>query len=247
LTADILSGDRKTPGITELAVDFIFDSLKTAFVLILSWDPEVYKTVWTSLYVSLIAIVFSTVAGVPAGMAIGLGQFPGRRAVITLLNTLMALPTVVIGLVVYGFFSRSGPMGQFGLLFTPAAMVVGQIILATPIIANYTLGALSASDSRIMPTALTLGASTSRGALLLMQEIRFGVMAAIIAGFGRIIAEVGVAMMLGGNIRGYTRTMTTAIALETSKGEFAFGLALGIFLLSVALLINMFLNFLQQR
>jgi tungstate transport system permease protein len=98
-----------------------------------------------------------------------------------------------------------------------------------------------------MPTALTLGASTSRGALLLMQEIRFGVMAAIIAGFGRIIAEVGVAMMLGGNIRGYTRTMTTAIALETSKGEFAFGLALGIFLLSVALLINMFLNFLQQR
>lgn len=228
-------------------MDFIFDSLKTAFVLILSWDPEVYKTVWTSLYVSLIAIVFSTVAGVPAGMAIGLGQFPGRRAVITLLNTLMALPTVVIGLVVYGFFSRSGPMGQFGLLFTPAAMVVGQIILATPIIANYTLGALSASDSRIMPTALTLGASTSRGALLLMQEIRFGVMAAIIAGFGRIIAEVGVAMMLGGNIRGYTRTMTTAIALETSKGEFAFGLALGIFLLSVALLINMFLNFLQQR
>jgi len=228
-------------------VDFIFDSLKTAFLLILSWDPEVYKTVWTSLYVSLIAIVFSTVAGVPAGMAIGLGQFPGRRAVITLLNTLMALPTVVIGLVVYGFFSRSGPMGQFGLLFTPAAMVVGQIILATPIIANYTLGALSASDSRIMPTALTLGASTSRGALLLMQEIRFGVMAAIIAGFGRIIAEVGVAMMLGGNIRGYTRTMTTAIALETSKGEFAFGLALGIFLLSVALLINMFLNFLQQR
>ncbi|MDY0263260.1 ABC transporter permease [Syntrophotalea acetylenica] len=228
-------------------MDFIFDSLKTAFLLILSWDPEVYKTVWTSLYVSLIAIVFSTVAGVPAGMAIGLGQFPGRRAVITLLNTLMALPTVVIGLVVYGFFSRSGPMGQFGLLFTPAAMVVGQIILATPIIANYTLGALSASDSRIMPTALTLGASTSRGALLLMQEIRFGVMAAIIAGFGRIIAEVGVAMMLGGNIRGYTRTMTTAIALETSKGEFAFGLALGIFLLSVALLINMFLNFLQQR
>jgi tungstate transport system permease protein len=247
LTADILSGDRKRPGITELAVDFIFDSLKTAFVLILSWDPEVYKTVWTSLYVSLIAIVFSTVAGVPAGMAIGLGQFPGRRAVITLLNTLMALPTVVIGLVMYGFLSRSGPLGQFGLLFTPAAMVVGQIILATPIIANYTLGALSASDSRIMPTALTLGASTSRGALLLMQEIRFGVMAAIIAGFGRIIAEVGVAMMLGGNIRGYTRTMTTAIALETSKGEFAFGLALGIFLLSVALLINMFLNFLQQR
>jgi tungstate transport system permease protein len=228
-------------------VGFLFDSLKTALELILSLDPEVYNTVWTSLYVSAIAIVFATIAGVPAGLAIGIGRFPGRRVVITLLNTLMALPTVVVGLVVYGFLSRMGPLGQFGLLFTPSAMIIGQIILATPIIANYTLGALSASDSRIMPTALTLGASTTRGAILLLQEIRFGVMAAIIAGFGRIIAEVGVAMMLGGNIRGYTRTMTTAIALETSKGEFAFGLALGIFLMSVALLINMFLNFLQQR
>ncbi len=226
---------------------FLSDSLKTALALILSFDPEVYATVWTSLYVSTIAIVFATVAGVPAGLAIGLGRFPGRRAVITLLNTLMALPTVVVGLVLYGFLSRMGPLGQFGLLFTPAAIVMGQIILATPIIANYTLGALSASDGRIMPTALTLGASTSRGAMVLLQEIRFGVMAAIIAGFGRIIAEVGVAMMLGGNIRGYTRTMTTAIALETSKGEFAFGLAIGVFLLSVALLINMFLNLLQQR
>ena len=226
---------------------FLLDSLKTALELILSLDPEVYNTVWTSLYVSAIAIVFATVAGVPAGLAIGIGRFPGRRVVITLLNTLMALPTVVVGLVVYGFLSRMGPLGQFGLLFTPTAMIIGQIILATPIIANYTLAALSASDSRIMPTALTLGASTTRGAILLLQEIRFGVMAAIIAGFGRIIAEVGVAMMLGGNIRGYTRTMTTAIALETSKGEFAFGLALGIFLMSVALLINMFLNFLQQR
>ncbi|MGE4543580.1 MAG: ABC transporter permease [Pedobacter sp.] len=226
---------------------FLFDSLKTALDLILSLDPEVYSTVWTSLYVSSIAIVFATIAGVPAGLAIGIGRFPGRRVVITLLNTLMALPTVVVGLVVYGFLSRMGPLGQFGLLFTPSAMIIGQIILATPIIANYTLGALSASDSRIMPTALTLGASTTRGAVLLLQEIRFGVVAAIIAGFGRIIAEVGVAMMLGGNIRGVTRTMTTAIALETSKGEFAFGLALGIFLMSVALLINMFLNFLQQR
>lgn len=226
---------------------FLFDSLKTALAMIFEFNPEVYITVWTSLYVSGIAIIFATLAGVPAGLAVGLGRFPGRRIVITLLNTLMALPTVVVGLVVYGFLSRVGPLGQFGLLFTPTAMVIGQIILATPIIANYTLGAMSASDSRIMPTALTLGASTTRGAMILLQEIRFGVMAAIIAGFGRIIAEVGVAMMLGGNIRGVTRTMTTAIALETSKGEFAFGLALGIFLLAVALLINMFLNFLQQR
>ncbi len=159
----------------------------------------------------------------------------------------MALPTVVVGLICYGFFSRMGPLGSWGLLFTPWAMVIGQIILATPIIANYTLSALSSADVRILPTAKTLGANSFQSSLLLLQEIRFGAMAAIIAGFGRVVAEVGVAMMLGGNIRGFTRTMTTAIALETSKGEFAFGLALGLFLMAVALLVNLFLNLLQQR
>jgi tungstate transport system permease protein len=228
-------------------LDFLLDSLIQALQLIFSYDPEVYMTIWTSLYVSSIAIILGSLLGVPAGLIIGTCQFPGKRAVITLLNTLMALPTVVVGLVCYGFFSRMGPLGSWGLLFTPWAMVIGQVILATPIIANYTLGALSAADNRIMPTALTLGASSFQSSLQLLQEIRFGAMAAIIAGFGRVIAEVGVAMMLGGNIRGYTRTMTTAIALETSKGEFAFGLALGLFLMTVALLVNMFLNLLQQR
>jgi tungstate transport system permease protein len=228
-------------------LDFLLDSLIQALQLILSYNPEVYHTVWTSLYVSSIAIILGSLLGVPAGLIIGICQFPGKRTVITLLNTLMALPTVVVGLVCYGFFSRMGPLGSWGLLFTPWAMVVGQVILATPIIANYTLGALSAADGRIMPTALTLGASSFQSSLQLLQEIRFGAMAAIIAGFGRVIAEVGVAMMLGGNIRGYTRTMTTAIALETSKGEFAFGLALGLFLMTVALLVNLFLNLLQQR
>jgi tungstate transport system permease protein len=228
-------------------LNFLFESLIKALELILSFDPEVYLTVWTSLYVSSIAIVLATLLGVPAGLIIGTCQFPGRRIVITLLNTLMALPTVVVGLVCYGFLSRMGPFGQWGLLFTPWAMVLGQVILGTPIIANYTLGALSAADGRIIPTALTLGASQLQSSLQLLQEIRFGAMAAVIAGFGRVIAEVGVAMMLGGNIRGYTRTMTTAIALETSKGEFAFGLALGLFLMTVALLVNLFLNLLQQR
>ena len=228
-------------------MDFIFESLIKALELIFSVDPEVYVTVWVSLYVSFIAIILATLIGIPAGLIIGTAQFPGKRVVITLLNTLMALPTVVVGLVVYGFLSRMGPLGSWGLLFTPWAMVIGQVILAVPIIANYTLGALSAADPRIMPTALTLGASQMQGSMQLLQEIRFGAMAAVIAGFGRVIAEVGVAMMLGGNIRGYTRTMTTAIALETSKGEFAFGLALGVFLLGVALLVNLFLNLLQQR
>lgn len=228
-------------------MDFLLDSLTQALQLILSFEPEVYLTVWTSLYVSSIAIFLAALLGIPVGLAIGICQFPGKRMVITLLNTLMALPTVVVGLVCYGFLSRMGPLGHWGLLFTPWAMVIGQVILATPIIANYTLGALSAADNRILPTALTLGANSLQSSLQLLQEIRFGAMAAIIAGFGRVIAEVGVAMMLGGNIRGFTRTMTTAIALETSKGEFAFGLALGLFLMCVALLVNLFLNLLQQR
>ena len=165
----------------------------------------------------------------------------------TLLNTLMALPTVVVGLVLFGVFSRQGPLGSFGLLFTPVAMIAGQMVLATPVVAHCVLAAVKGSDARIMNTALTLGASRFQAGVQLLKEIRFGVIAAVVAGFGRVIAEVGVAMMLGGNIRGTTRTMTTAIALETSKGEFAMGLSLGIVLLSVALGVNLFLNLLQQR
>ncbi|EAT15556.1 ABC transporter permease [Desulfuromonas acetoxidans] len=228
-------------------MSFIVESLRTAFALILSFDGEVFNTVNTSLTISSVAIVIATLISVPIGIVIALNQFTGKTICLTLLNTLMALPTVVVGLVVYGFLSRQGPLGQFGLLFTPGAMIIGQTILATPIVTNYTLAAVVGSDPRILPTAQTLGAGPLTSVLVLVKEIRFGIMAALIAGFGRIIAEVGVAMMLGGNIRGYTRTMTTAIALETSKGEFAFGLALGIILLSVALAINIFLNLLQQR
>lgn len=215
--------------------------------MILAMDPEVLGAVWTSLYTSGIAIVLAAVVGIPAGTLLGLGRFRGRRVALTLLNTLMALPTVVVGLVLYGFFSRQGPLGTFGLLFTPIAMIAGQMALSIPIVANYTVAAVAGADPRILNTALTLGASRLRASWQLLLEVRFGVMAAVVAGFGRVIAEVGVAMMLGGNIRGYTRTMTTAIALETSKGEFAFGLALGLVLMTVALIVNLFLNLLQQR
>jgi len=226
---------------------YLLDSFQHALRLIFAFDPEVFRTVWTSLYTSLTAILLATVSGVPIGVAVGLLRFPGRRVVLTLLNTLLALPTVVVGLVLFGFFSRQGPLGPLGLLFTPWAMIAGQIVLSTPIVANYTVSAVTGADPRILPTAQTLGAGRFLGTCQLLLEVRFGVMAALVAGFGRVIAEVGVAMMLGGNIRGYTRTMTTAIALETSKGEFAFGLALGIVLLGVALFINMFLHILQQR
>lgn len=228
-------------------MNYLLDSLLKALELIAGFDPEVRMAVWTSLYTSGCATLLSGLLGIPLGLWLGLSRFRGRRLAITLLNTLMALPTVVIGLVLFGLFSRQGPLGPLGLLFTPLAMIAGQTVLALPIIANLVLTAVTGADERIMNTALTLGASRLQAARQLLREIRFGVMAAVIAGFGRVIAEVGVAMMLGGNIRNSTRTMTTAIALETSKGDFAFGMALGLILLGVALLVNMALNILQQR
>jgi tungstate transport system permease protein len=228
-------------------MEFLTSSLQTAFALIISWDPEVFNAVYTSVTVAVWSTVLAALFGAPLGIAIGAGTFPGRRLVITLLNTLMALPTVVVGLVVYGFLSRMGPLGGLNLLFTPKAIIIGQTILAVPIVAHYSLGTLAGADKRIIPTALTLGAGPLDCFLQLLLEVRFGMMAAVIAGFGRVIAEVGVAMMLGGNIRGYTRTMTTAIAMETGKGEFAFGLALGIILMSVALAVNLLLNLVQQK
>ena len=226
---------------------YLGDSLLTAFELILGFDRDVRMTVWTSLYTSSCSIVIAALIGVPTGLWLGLKRFRGRQLLIALLNTLMAMPTVVVGLLLFGLLSRQGPFGPLGLLFTPLAMIAGQSVLATPIVANLVLAAVTGADRRIINTALTLGASRLQAAIKLLSEVRFGVMAAVIAGFGRVIAEVGVAMMLGGNIRNSTRTMTTAIALETSKGEFAFGLALGVILLSVALVVNLFLNSLQQR
>ena len=219
-------------------MDYLLTSLSAALDLIVHLNQEVLSTVGISLYTSLSAILLASVLGVPVGIAIGLSRFHGRRLVLTLLNTLMALPTVVIGLVLFGLFSRQGPLGSWGLLYTPLAMIIGQTVLATPIVANYTLAVVNGADSRIMSTVRTLGAGPLHSAWKLLKETRFGIIAAIIAGFGRVIAEVGVVMMLGGNIRGITRTMTTAIALETSKGEFSYALSLGIILITLALGIN---------
>lgn len=228
-------------------MDFIRESFQTSLSLILSLDREVFAAVRTSVSIAAWSILFASLAGIPLGVAVAVKEFPLKRWVIAALNTLMAMPTVVVGLVVYGVISRQGPLGGLGLLFTPGAIIIGQSLLAIPIVANYTLSTVNGADRRILPTALTLGAGPLQCVLQLVSEVRFGVMAAVIAGFGRVISEVGVAMILGGNIRGYTRTMTTAIAMETSKGEFAFGLALGIILMAVALIVNLILNFMQQR
>ena len=217
-----------------------------AISLILSGDSDVFSAVAISLSVALWSILFASVVAVPLGVAITVGKFPLKSVVRLVLNSLMAMPTVVIGLVVYGFLSRQGPLGSMGMLFTPKAIIIGQTILAIPVIANYTLTAIQGADERILPTARTLGASSLQCLYQLAREVRFGLIAAIIAGFGRVVSEVGIAMMLGGNIRMYTRTMTTAIALETSKGDFAFGLALGLILIVVALAVNAVLTVAQE-
>jgi tungstate transport system permease protein len=221
-------------------------SLLSAWRLLWSFDPEVYFVVWTSLKISTASAFLAAVAGIPAGMTLALARFRGRGLVLLLLNTALALPTVVVGLFVYAFISRRGPLGQFGLLFTPAGVVVGEFILALPLAVHYSLSAIQSLDPRLFLTIRSLGASRWQEARKILSEGRHGIMAAVVAAFGRTIAEVGVAMMLGGNIDGFTRTMTTAIALETSKGEFEFGLALGIFLLTVAFAVNGGLYVLQR-
>lgn len=226
---------------------YLADSVAEAFRRIASLDPDVVDAVRTSILVSASATAVASAVGIPLGLAVGLAEFPLKRVAITALNSLMAVPTVVVGLLVYAFLSRQGPLGVLGLLFTPAAIAIGGTLLAAPIVANYAMAAARGADPRILPTARTLGAGPLQAFAKFAAEIRFGIVAAGIAGFGRVVSEVGVAMMLGGNIRGFTRTMTTAIALETSKGEFALGIALGAVLLTVAFAVNVLLHILQQK
>ena len=228
-------------------MSFIIEGLQKAFILIFSLDKEILQIVLFSLRVSSMAILFASLLGVPLGFLIGSKDFWGKNFIIVLLNNSLAIPTVVIGLLVYSLISRVGPLGYFGLLYTPTAIIIGQLLLSLPIIVALTHSAIQAIDSKIRNTALTLGATEIQAAWAVIKEARFAVMSAVIAGFGRNIAEVGAAMMLGGNIKGSTRTMTTAITLETSKGEFGFGIALGILLLMISLIINIVLSYFQSK
>jgi len=228
-------------------MEYLLEGVRHAFELILTLDREIVTITFISLNISTIAIICASVTGVPVGFIIGINKFRGRSIVITILNTLMAFPTVVVGLLVYSMVSHKGPLGPLGLLFTPTAMIIGQFILATPIIMALTISATQGIDPKVKSTAMVLGANSFQSGIAIVLEARFAIIAAVIAGFGRIIGEVGASMMLGGNIRGYTRNITTAIALETSKGEFSLGLALGFILLAVALIINFLLRFLQSK
>jgi len=228
-------------------MDYILNGFFEALKLIFSFDKEFLEIVFVSLKVSFLSTVLATVFGVPFGIFVSYKEkFFLKNAIITVLNTCMSLPTVVIGLTVYSFLSRKGPFGEFSLLFTQTAIVIGQFILIFPVISSLTISAIKGLDKRVKKTVVLLGANNLQQFVIFVKEARFGIMAAIIAGFGRVFAEVGISMMLGGNIKNYTRTITTAIALETSKGEFALGVALGIVLLTVALLINIVFSGIQR-
>ncbi len=216
----------------------IVEGIREAFRLLVTLDPEVVSIAGVSLKVSLASAAAATLMGIPMGFALATRDFRGRGVTITLVNALLALPTVVVGLFCFALLSRQGPIGVLGLLFTPVAMAVGQTILATPIVTAFTLAAVQAVDPRVAETARTLGATHSQMRWTILVEARFAVLAAIIAAFGRVVAEVGVSLMLGGNIRHFTRNLTTAIALETSKGEFGLGLALGIILMFIGFVVN---------
>jgi tungstate transport system permease protein len=220
-------------------MDYIFEAISGAFRLIFALDAEVLTITLLSLRIAVSATIIAAMAGIPLAYFVATREFRGKGVLLTIFNTLMALPTVVVGLFCYSFLSRKGPLGFLDLLFTPSGIIIGDIILAFPLIVGLTIAAVNAVDPRARMTAISLGASPRQVSFTILAEARFGLMAALFNGFGRVVAEVGSAMMLGGNIRGYTRTITTAIALETSKGEFAFGMALGIILLTLALSVNL--------
>ena len=215
--------------------------------LIICFDPEVMEIAARTLGIAGTSCLLASLISLPLASLIHFRQFRGKRVLVNIIQTLFSVPTVIVGLFVFVLLSRAGPLGELGILFTPAAMVIGQMILITPILLGLTISALSGVSKEVVETATSLGASGSQLVLLVLREARYAVLAALILGFGRAISELGVAMMIGGNIRGFTRVMTTAISLATTRGELELALALGIILLFLALVINIVLNRLQQR
>jgi tungstate transport system permease protein len=213
-------------------------ALGEALRLVSRFDPELVGIVALSLQVSLSAVVLATAVGLPLGAAIAVGRFPGRQTLIVVLNALMGLPPVVVGLLVYLMLSRAGPLGEFGLLFSPSAMIIAQAILILPIIAALSRQALEDAWREYEEQLHSLGAGTFDAALTLLWDTRFSLVTIVLAGFGRAAAEVGAVMIVGGNIDGVTRVMTTSIALETSKGDLSLALGLGIILITLVLLLN---------
>jgi tungstate transport system permease protein len=227
-------------------VDLITDAAVQAIRLIASFDRYVFQILWRSVQVSGGAMLLAVAVGLPLGIALGIGRFPGRRLLVALTYTGFALPPVVVGLFVYLLLSREGPIGSLGILFSPSAMVTAQALLAAPYVAGVSLAAVQAVPPDIRLQARALGATPVRSLWMQVREARLGILAAIIAGFGAVISEVGAAMMVGGNIAGETRVLTTAIVLETRRGNFETAMALGFILLAIVLAVNLLLTRVQQ-
>ena len=225
----------------------LWQGLIKAVQLIVALDPEVMAISGRSLAIAATSCGIATLVCLPLGSLIHFSHFTGKRVLTNLIQTFYSVPTVAIGLFVFVFLSRAGPLGELGLMFTPAAIVIGQAVLITPILLGLTISALSGVDKAVLETAISLGADRFQSAILVMREARYAMLTPVIMGFGRAISEVGISLMVGGNIKGFTRTLTTAISLETSKGDIELSIALGIILIFLALIINVTLNRVQQR
>jgi len=225
----------------------LWQALGKAVELLVTFDAEVMEVSGRSLAIAATSCSITALICLPLGSLIHFSRFRGKRLLISIIQTLYSIPTVAVGLFVFVLFSSSGPLGGLDLMFTPAVMVIGQVFLVTPVMLGLTIAALNGVDKAISETAVSLGASRFQAAIITLKHARYAVLTAVIMGFGRAIAEVGLALMVGGNIKGFTRTLTTAISLETSKGDIELALALGMVLILVALVINLTLNRLQQR
>ena len=228
-------------------MDLILEGLKKAFWLLITFDPEVFSITFLSLQVSGIATLISLFFGISVGSTVALTRFPGRRIAVSLINTGMGLPPVVVGLFVTIFLWRNGPLGFFEMLYTPTAMIIAQTVIATPIVMGITLAAMQQLPTKLRLQILALGATRLQMVWILIKEARLPLLAAVMAGFGGVISEVGASIMVGGNIKGYSRVLTTATVMETSRGNFDVAIALGIILLLFAYLINLILTHVQQR
>jgi tungstate transport system permease protein len=228
-------------------VEFILQGIIQAFRLLFSGDPETYSAVAATVKASGFSMAASLVVGVPLGFFLGHLQFPGRRQIRMGVDTLLALPTVFIGLLVYAFISRQGPLGGMGLLFSLPGIAVGQALLALPIVIALTATAVEGMDEGLRPTLISLGASRGRLLFSSLWEVRHGILSAALTACGRVMTEVGISMMVGGNIKWHTRTITTAIALETGKGMFATGIALGLVLLLIAFAVTLPASLLRRK
>lgn len=228
-------------------MDEIWAGFLRAIELILTLNPEVMEITARSLSISLTSIILASIICIPLGGLIEFRDFHGKRMLINVIQTLYSLPTVTVGLLIFLMLSRTGPLGDLDLLFTPVGMILGQTLLITPIMTGLTISALRGVNVQVKETARSLGATEEQIIIAVIKEARQAVVAAVLLGFGRALSEVGVAMMIGGNIRGYTRVLTTAIALETSMGNLELSMALGIILISISLVVNLLLNRVQGR